>query len=87
LGREKRKGEYLLKVRLLLPLTCVGCENYYNRKANDSNGSNEKLFPFDAVWQSYILLGDRIPHFDPASLRLVVRNSVVNISTRRGVGA
>ena len=59
--------------------------NYFNWKANDLDDLDEKLFPSEIIWQSYILSGDRIPRFDPASLRLIVRHSIVNISTRRAI--
>jgi hypothetical protein len=57
--------------------------NWDNWKDKDLNADDAKLFPSEIIWQSYILAGDKIPHFDPSSLRLIVRKSVVNLSARR----
>ena len=59
--------------------------NYSNFKAYDLNPRSQRLWPSEAVWQSWILAGDRLPSFDPSSLRIIARTVVINLSARRAI--
>lgn len=59
--------------------------NYSNFKAYDLNPRFQRLWPSEAVWQSWILAGDRLPSFDPSCLRIIARTAVINLSARRAI--
>lgn len=59
--------------------------NYSNFKACDLNQPAQQLWPSEVVWQSWVLAGDRLPSFDPSSLRIIARSAVINLSARRAI--
>jgi hypothetical protein len=49
------------------------------------NPRAQQLWPSEVVWQSWVLAGDRLPSFDPLSLRIIARAAVINLSARRAI--
>ena len=45
----------------------------------------EALWPSEIVWQSWLLAGNRLPSFDPSSLRIIARTAVINFAARRAI--
>jgi hypothetical protein len=59
--------------------------NLSNFKSYDLNPPAQRLWPSEAVWQTWILAGDSLPSFDPLSLRIIARNAVLKLSARRAI--
>jgi hypothetical protein len=59
--------------------------NYSNYKRLDRNSANQRLFPSEVVWQSWLLVGQCFPNFEPSSLRMIARCCVINLSARRAI--
>jgi hypothetical protein len=61
------------------------CLNSSNFKSTDLNPRSQRLWPFEIVWQSWLLAGNRLPFFNPSSLRIIERTAVINLSARRAI--
>ena len=59
--------------------------HYSNYKRQDTNPANQRLFPSEVIWQSWLLVGQRFPNIKPSSLRMIARCCVVNLSARRAI--
>lgn len=54
---------------------------YENRKPDDSNGLDARLWPSDILWESWAMVF-RAQGSKPSNLRAIVRSTIVNESTQ-----